>query len=289
MAEPPDGPPGEEAEAAEHELRVLLARTVPNLPTPLDRMGQVKERVRRRRRRHRALGAVLAVTAFAGGGLLLPEALTGGDRDTRPMVAESSERDSAPVTPAAPRRLQKTVTHPDLAGMELSVPVEWQSLNMATTGEPQLGDTTTYLSTAPLTPYTRPCTEKSVCTPVRRLPSDGLLASFSLARHVAPNEKLRLHGKPLTRSEEPLLSCEWIGGAYGYTGAIGGLPGGDGPIYVSVCAGPDVPESRVREVDEFMARAVFRGTGKTTYGRDTPTGDAATRAPDRSGQRRGIL
>ncbi|MGV9311843.1 hypothetical protein ACWDR0_06565 [Streptomyces sp. NPDC003691] len=283
MTEPrdrlPDGPVDAPADgrehdgAAEHELRVLLARTVPNLPTPLDRMGQVRERVRRRRRRQRALGTVLTVTAIACGGLLLPEALTGDGRDTRPMVAESSERTGPPLTPAAPRQARKTVSQPTLAGMELSVPVAWHTLGTPDRpGEENLvGNNTVYLSTQPLTAFPQPCTAEASCLPMKRLRPDGVLVQFGIAPHTNVPEKVRELGRPLTRDTELYEYCKELGGAYGYSGAIGGVPDPDSPVFVNVCAGPGMPESRLKEITEFMAQAVFHGPGKTSaYGRDTP-------------------
>ncbi|MEW1546127.1 hypothetical protein [Streptomyces tsukubensis] len=294
MAEPHDGPPADAAEdrdddtVTEHELRVLLARTVPNLPTPLDRMGQVKERVRRRRSRQRAWGAALAVAVLAGGGLLLPQTLTGEDRAPRPLVAETAERESGPVTPAAPRRAQRTVVHPGLAGMELSVPLEWQTLTMPDipTHRGIVGNNTLYLSTQPLTRFATPCTGKTRCTPVERLRPDGVLVQFAMAPGAQVPEKTRQLGMPLIRNDEMYLACKGIGGAYDYSGAVGGVPHPESPVFVSVCAGPDMPETRLKEVTGFMARAVFHGTGTPPAAeRDAPppagTGltDPATRTP----------
>ncbi|MFJ8230563.1 hypothetical protein ACIQ9E_11485 [Streptomyces sp. NPDC094448] len=279
MAEPPDGPHADTAQdreddtATEHELRVLLARTVPNLPTPLDRMGQVKERVRRRRRRQRAWGGALALAVLAGGGLLLPKPLGGEGGEPRPLVAETAERDSGPVTPAAPRRAQRTVFHSGLAGMELSVPVEWQDLAMPDVPAHKgiIGNNTLYLSTQPLTRFPTPCTDPSRCTPVERLRSDSVLVEFQMAPGAQVPEKTRRLGQPLMRNDEMYRSCKDIGGTHEYNGAIGGVPHRDSPVFVSVCAGPDMPEARLKEVTDFMARAVFRGTGRTSAAeRDSP-------------------
>ncbi|MFF3552433.1 hypothetical protein ACWD4V_18585 [Streptomyces tsukubensis] len=300
MAEPHDGPPADTAEnrddntAVEHELRVLLARTVPNLPTPLDRMGQVKERVRRRRSRQRAWGAALAVAVLAGGGLLLPGALSGEGGDPRPLVAETAERESGPVTPAAPRRAQRTVVHPGLAGMELSLPVEWQTLTMPDIPAHRgiVGNNTLYLSTQPLARFPTPCTGKTRCTPVEQLRPDGVLVQFQMASGAQVPEKTRRLGKPLIRNGEMYTACKDIGGAYDYSGAIGGVPHPDSPVFVSVCAGPDMPEGRLQEITGFMAKAVFRGTGKPSAAeRDAPPpagtalDDPATQTPDRPGTR----
>ncbi|MFE0423021.1 hypothetical protein, partial [Streptomyces sp. NPDC058953] len=266
MAEPRDHS-GDDDAAAEHELRVLLERTVPDLPTPLNRMRQVRDRVRRRRRRRRAVvgaAATAALTAavLAVGGSLLPRAGGGGTADE---AAPEATRDPA-AAPERPGPRAKKVTNPDLAGLVVAFPAGWHTVNAP--DRPDKGvSSRTYAATTPLTSFDWPC-RKSPCMPLRELPADGLFVDFTLERSYQHPAALLREGRRLGPEEILEPDCRTVGGTQAFSGVVGGVPEARAILSVLVCAGPAVTGARLTQVAGMMDSATFAlpGGGGTKKG-----------------------
>ncbi|MEV0090282.1 hypothetical protein [Streptomyces sp. NPDC050738] len=102
-----------EQDPYENELRVLLERTVPQIPAPTDRLMSVRNRVARRRTRRAAGAAACAVAAVALTITLLP---------TGPTAVLPAAPPTRPPTPA-----YGAVHFPGLGGLALPLPAGWQS------------------------------------------------------------------------------------------------------------------------------------------------------------------
>ncbi|MEU5163771.1 hypothetical protein AB0G74_29730 [Streptomyces sp. NPDC020875] len=256
----PLGPVGEPDENpdAEAELRVLLARTVPSLPTPLNRMAQVRDRVRRHRRRRRAVVAAATTAALTaavlalGGSVLSGSGLGAGTDDDTGGVAASPAQPGAPESRVAPAR---QVINPELAGLTLEFPAGWHTTNVSKDPATYV-DGGTFAMNGPLSAPEKSC-RLELCLPVQRLPADEMVVSFTDYLHQALPEEVKRDGTPLRAEKEISPECRAIGGTHEYEGEIGGAPGLYLHVYVNVCAGPDAPAARLAEISEVMETATF--------------------------------
>ncbi|WP_069466671.1 hypothetical protein, partial [Actinacidiphila rubida] len=227
--------PGTTAEAAEHELRVLLERAVPQLPAPAQRLESVRERVRRRRRRRAAGVSVTAVVAIAAAGLLLPGA---GDRDGgRPQASASlappasgSASATSPPLPTVPPGYD-LMPFDNLAGLRLVLPSDWVALSA-------VGSTRAYVSTQSLGLPQGGCEHQldDFCTPLdRTLADDGVLVQFSLVSSKGLTGKLRgtadTTGVTAVSVQPVLTACRTVGGTEQLGTVI--LGAADSPVMVA--------------------------------------------------------
>ncbi|MEE4546675.1 hypothetical protein V2S66_32510 [Streptomyces sp. V4-01] len=213
-----DGAAPESApESAERELRALLERAVPQLPAPAQRLESVRERVRRRRRRRAAGTSLTAVLAIAAAGLLLPGL---GDRDgggrldatsLAPPASGSAPTASggAPAEGATAPPGSTTVPFPDVAGLQVVMPQEWNALTAS-------DDARGYVSTQTLGLPEGGCAHQldDFCTPLdRTLAKDGVLVQFTLSFNKATADKLRVRGSGMAVAAEPVVdACHAVGG-----------------------------------------------------------------------------
>ncbi|MEW1695878.1 hypothetical protein ACIQCR_20695 [Streptomyces sp. NPDC093249] len=246
---PPDEP---EKDSAERELRVLLDRATPYLPTPADRLGQVRERIRRRRRRA-AGGAVLGGAVLALTATLLPRAVLTEDVVAGPAVT------AAPATPARPTDKVTTTTlyAEELAGLVLKVPRGWHTLLLP--GVPDSGVRPEgYVSTAPLRKPPRPCQKSTRCDPAEQLSPDDLIVEFVRYRSDGYSAAELRDGRKLAPDENLGRGCSGQDRATAYTGTLPGSPEPRTAIEVLLCAGDDVPEQTLKEALTMVEEATFR-------------------------------
>ncbi|MEU3597452.1 hypothetical protein ABZ714_01760 [Streptomyces sp. NPDC006798] len=254
--------PGHDGSDAEAELRVLLARTVPNLPTPLNRMAQVRDRVRRHRRRRRAVVAAATTAALAaavlvldGTGLPGPGLWNGAGDGTGDVAATP-----APLsTQAPPVSTARRVTNPDLGGLALEFPDGWYTMTLPDAPE-SLDSRGTYATNRPLSTVDQPC-EPGPCLPIRWMPADGLIVEVYGELQQPVREADKAEGVPLTVRAGVSSACRTAGGAKEYAGEIGGAPGMYLRVYVTVCAATEAPAERLAEVSEVMKAATFPASG----------------------------
>lgn len=245
---PPDGP---DTDPTERELRVLLDRATPYLPTPADRLGQVRDRIRRRRRRA-AGGAVLGGAVLALTATLLPRAVLTEHIEAGPAVT---------ATPATPTRPKDTVTTTlyaeQLAGLVLKVPQGWHTLLLPSIPE-QAMRPEGYVSTAPLRTPPRPCEKSTPCVPVEQLSPDGLIVQFVRYRGTDYSAAERRDGRKLAPSTDGGHGCSGQPRATSYSGVLPGAPEARTLITVDLCAGDDVPEQTLKEALTMVEEATFR-------------------------------
>lgn len=220
--------------AVEEELRVLLRRAAPELPTPADRLERVLERADRTRRRRR--------TAALVGGLAC--GLTAAVLAAAPAIAPGPGRTGAAIAPAAapvttspapsatpeptdsPAPGSRPIAFPDLGGVVLDLPDGWYAL--ATSESTGSGARTPIgqLADEPLTPrYLCPSDQQATCPPLILLPDGGALLTLGLDYDTgAP----AVTGRPATMTEQPLDKvCRIRGGTHTFVGERGGLTKGD--------------------------------------------------------------
>ncbi|MFE3070501.1 hypothetical protein [Streptomyces sp. NPDC059247] len=246
---PQDGP---ETDSTERELRVLLDRTTPYLPTPADRLGQVRERIRRRRRRA-AGGAVLGGAVLALTATLLPRAVLTEHVEAGPAVT------ATPATPARPEGTATTTLYAEkLAGLVIEVPRGWHTLLLP--GIPgQAIRPEGYVSTAPLRTPPRPCQKSGPCAPVERLSPDGLIVEFVRYRGSDYYSAAELRdGRKLAPDEDLGRGCSGQDRATTYTGRLPGAPEPRTAITVLMCVGDEVPEQTLKEALTMVEKATFR-------------------------------
>ncbi|MFF0446233.1 hypothetical protein ACFYT4_07430 [Streptomyces sp. NPDC004609] len=256
--------------SGERELRVLLERATPRLPSPEGRLEQIRERIRRRRRR--AVGATAtAVTVLALAGTLLPDAL----RDPGPVPPAAPSVSGGPTVPPPPSGTvgERTVGYPELAGLRLRLPGGWQTLELPESGEfkvPARG----FAADQPLRAFPRPCAadDQRACMPLDRLRPGGALLELTPEHSGKWPLKLRKHGIPLNRLAKPTPACLSIGGAYSYSALIAGAKDPGVLISAVLCGAEDMPESTVNDMKDRVEGARFDDT-------EAP-GPPSTRSPD---------
>ncbi|MFE2723084.1 hypothetical protein [Kitasatospora sp. NPDC059327] len=227
-----DAPRMADAEV-EDELRVLLRRAVPDLPTPDDRMDRVRERADRNRRRRRAAGlgagltggllaaALAAAPAIApspGPTVLRPA--TGGPTAagaptgaSTPSPAPTAASDGPSVSPS-PFEGSQAVLFPEIGGVILDVPKGWYTLVMPAGGP--LSDTGfTANQSLKVAPYCPPW--QADCAPLEALNTDGVLVAVTLIEDPAHVQKLAGTAAP---AEDTALAkdCGLRGGTRQLTG-----------------------------------------------------------------------
>ncbi|MFJ2215047.1 hypothetical protein ACIQVO_31670 [Streptomyces sp. NPDC101062] len=277
-------------EAAEgRELRVLLERAAPRLPSPEGRLEQVRERIVRGRRRRRTAGAAAAaVTGLVLAGAVLPGVLRGGPEQVLPAAtvpgpvptagsSESTARDRSGETPTPDGAY---VSFPHLRGLTLRPPSRWYAVDVPPDG-PSGAPARGFVSSRPLTPYdaTCPVERRSDCPPVRTLGPGGALVTL-VARGAetpaTPATTVRDRSEPRLLAE-PSRGCRQIGGTREYSALLGGAvdhseaptaaPGTGEPASVdpvatvSLCVAGDAPGS-VEAVHTMISGADFT-TGST--------------------------
>ncbi|MFJ9950124.1 hypothetical protein [Kitasatospora sp. NPDC091207] len=194
----------------EDELRVLLRRAVPDLPTPDDRMDRVRERAARNRRRRRAAGlgagltggllaaalAAAPATAPSPGPTILRPA-TGGPTaagapagvpsPSPPPTAASHLPSVSPSGVPSPSDGSQAVLFPELRGVILDVPRGWSTLIMPA-GGPLSGTGFTANQPLKVAPYCPPW--QVDCAPLEALNTDGVLVAVTLFDDPAHTQKL---------------------------------------------------------------------------------------------------
>ncbi|MFC4034260.1 hypothetical protein ACFO3J_22685 [Streptomyces polygonati] len=257
----------------EDELRVLLERAVPHLPSPAQRLERVRERVRRRTRRRAAGLSVAAVLVVAAAGLLLPGVRTGGDTSAAPTVAATGARvttlappasDSVPAGPSAsgtaPGRLAtdpptpttpisypyRRTGFPGLTGLSLRLPAGWSSLQPA-------GADTDFVSSQPLGLPENGCAHAldDFCTPLayRLHPGSGVLMMLQVRHNGLMADKFRQMARQLS-AEPPVEACRTVGGTTQWGSLIVDGAGSDVVIEATVCLAGPTPSltARVRDM-----------------------------------------
>ncbi|HET6859801.1 MAG TPA: hypothetical protein VFH94_22255, partial [Streptomyces sp.] len=150
----------------ERELRDLLERVVPRLPSPEGRMDGVRRRVARRRQRRTAGAAVLAVAGIALAGSLLPDALRGS---SQALPVPPATRPAAPSTTPVP-----SVRYPGLGGLGVRLPDGWDGLSAP--GKHPTG----FAANVPMAAHKAPCTlpPEQFCAPLMEKlgPGEGVIA-----------------------------------------------------------------------------------------------------------------
>lgn len=214
-----------DADADERELRVLLERAVPQLPSPARRLEDVRMRVRRRRQRRAAGGAGLAVAAAAAAGLLAPSltGATGPAQAVRPPAsAPSVPPVTYPGTPGTPGTGPTSLTaspppYPAdgararrfdaLAGLTLDVPRGWYVLAPS-------GSSTVWLSTQSLALPQDGCAHPrdGFCTPlVRALGRGAVLVQVEV--RIEPAFTLKSpQAAANVEAQKVLSACRAVGG-----------------------------------------------------------------------------
>ncbi|WP_329119849.1 hypothetical protein [Streptomyces sp. NBC_01465] len=203
----------------ENELRVLLERTVPQLPAPPDRLTSVRKRMVRRRARRAAGGAALAAAAAAVTVTLLP-------------TEHTAVLPAAPVT-QAPSSSYTEMYFPRIEGLSLALPNGWH------TG---VSGGTTVAASQPL--------------PVRTLESGGGLLSLTLENSKTLNSKVTTPPS-LSASLTVSRQCRIQGGTTSYSGLIGS-PSAAKTVIVELCVAGPAPRL-VADVRSAVAEALFPG------------------------------
>ena len=211
--------------AEERELRVLLERAVPRLPSPAGRMEAVHGRVvRRRRRRYAALGSAAATAALLLTGALLRPGPAGGSQEIAPVA----------VSPA-PRTGETTVTYKELSGLVLRLPAGWQG---------RQAERVVRLSPQP--------------PPVRGLDPDGALLELRLSGAPSLEASAARSGAVRLTPTDLVPSCRAAGGQKAYAALLDApdTTGAGMVLVVSLCLGPDAG-SRLDQAGRILASASF--------------------------------
>lgn len=250
-----DGP------GAEDELRVLLERAVPQLPTPPQRLERVRERVRRRRRRRAAAvtgSAVLAVVAglVAVPGVVLPR---GGRAD--PGVVAISGPAKAGTTPAgkgSPTHGTDPTPTPvagyrpaGMNGLRLRPPEGWHIL-------PDFATDSVFLSTQALVLPQGGCAHAldGFCTPLARVLADGgVLVMFRLEHNNVQAGKLLDLALPLA-DQEPYLSCRTVNGTRQMGRTMVGDAASGAVVWTTACLSDPTP-AQLAQVRDLLSSADF--------------------------------
>lgn len=220
----------------EHELRVLLERSVPRLPAPEERLRRVRERAARSRRRCRVAGTgAAAVTGLVMAGTLLPGFLRGGPGDGAPPASP------APTVSATGTPTGREVRFPDLSDLTLRLPPGWQAL--AVPGDPASDNL----------PRGFVADQR---IPVRALRPGGVLVSLDLKKFGGLHTKTR-NPPELNALDKPTVRCRQVQGTEEYGALLAGPdPGADVGIQVSVCvAGAGASSRIVDDVRDMIAGA----------------------------------
>lgn len=191
-------------EFPEDELRVLLHRAVPQLPSPAQRLARVRERVVRRRRRRTAAASVTVVAAAVAAALTVPGLVRspGGTTPaaavpapTGPSHAPTPVRDPDTDPTPTPTRtaanpptldLYRLVDFATLGDLALRLPGDWTHQESAGLG---------FASTQHLTTEKVTCDQPTdgYCSPLPlRLPRGGVLLVLKPQHSLQIADKVRV-------------------------------------------------------------------------------------------------
>ncbi|WP_405584387.1 hypothetical protein [Streptomyces sp. NBC_01190] len=262
----PPGPPTEAraeptAEPDPYELRVLLERAVPQLPSPPGRLAQVRARVRRRARRRTAGLSVAAVLVIAAAGLVLPGLSHPADE-----AGPSAARTRAPLAPLTtsgagssngatrpPTSLAENPLHhfPELSGLDLRLPADWYTLVPP-------GQQTVYVSSQRLALPPDHCLHPldDFCTPLAvTLRTGGVLMRLELQHNQPLAEKMNAHDR-LVGTAAVVSACRTVLGTTQLAASFGDGTGSDVLIVAEAClARPTEPQTAL--VRDLLLTANF--------------------------------
>ncbi|MEU5977461.1 hypothetical protein [Streptomyces sp. NPDC047315] len=254
-------------DAAEQELRVLLERITPHPTAPDGRLGQVRERIQRRRRRRIAGAALLTGVAVALSSTLLPNAVRPENVEARPAdrtsASASPGTDGAPTAPsdgnsptAADRFAKKHFQ--DLSGLVLHIPPGWHSLALPPQPKEAMRPEV-FVSNVPVTAPPRPCDGVSwkPCQPVQDLPSDGVVITFVRWQVSSFSDEMMRNGEKPKVDDVLDVECQGAGGATSYSAHIGGAPEPDTIISANICLGADVPKKTFADTMNLIENATY--------------------------------
>ncbi|MGW5674665.1 hypothetical protein ACWEV4_06205 [Streptomyces sp. NPDC003860] len=267
MRGPDEGRSDPGGDAAEQELRVLLERITPHPAAPDGRLGQVRERIQRRRRRRIAGFALLSGALVALSSTLLPNVVRPENVEARPADRTSPgpagtgttapTAPSDPTSPTAADRISKK-RFPELSGLVLRVPGGWHSL--ALSAQPRLGMRAEgFVANVPITKPPRPCEDSSFvqCQPVQNLPADGVVVTLLRWQVDTLSDKVLRHGEKPREDEEVDIECLASGGSVSYSASIGNAPEPDTIVSANICMGADVPKKTFAETMNLIENATF--------------------------------
>ncbi|MEU9608659.1 hypothetical protein [Streptomyces sp. NPDC048057] len=267
MRGPDEGRSAPDGDAAEQELRVLLERITPHPVAPDGRLGQVRERIQRRRRRRIAGAALLTGVLVALSSTLLPSVVRPENVEARPAdraAASASPGTSGAPTPPSDRTSPPAVDrptkerYPHLSGLVLQVPAGWHSL--ALPPQPRLGmRPETFVSNVPITAPPRPCDGVGwkPCQPVQDLPPDGVVITFVRWQVDTLPEKVLRHGEKPKVDDVVDIECQGAGGSTSYSASIGNAPEPDTIVSANICLGADVPKKTFVDTMNLIENATF--------------------------------
>lgn len=254
-------------DAAEQELRVLLERITPHPTAPDGRLGQVRERIQRRRRRRIAGAALLTGVAVALSSTLLPNAVRPENVEARPAdrtsASASPETGGAPTAPSdgnsptAADRLAKE-RFPHLSGLVLQIPAGWYSLGPPPNRKAGMYPEA-FVSNVPVTAPPRPCEGVGwkPCQPVQDLPSYGVVITFVRWQGSSLSDELLRNGKKPKVDDVLDIECQGAGGATSYSAHIGGAPEPDTVVSANICLGSDVPKKTFVDTMKLIENATY--------------------------------
>jgi hypothetical protein len=245
---------------AEDELRVLLERTVPQLPAPAQRLERVRIRMRRRRRRRTAavtVSAVLAVAAVVavpglvrpqGGGSAPAVVATSGPAVVATTPAAGGGKSHGPSpTPASPGGYRPA----GMEGLRLRPPQGWKILEDPDTDS-------VFLSSQSLVLPEGGCAHAldGFCTPLARvLASDGVLVMFRLTQSPVQAQKLGAFALPL-EDEVPYSACLAVTGTRQMGRTMVGSEGSGTVVWAVACLAHPSPAQTTR-VRDLIGSADF--------------------------------
>ena len=241
----------------ETELRALLERAVPQLPSPAQRLERVRERVRRRRRRRAAGLSGTVVLAVAAAGLLLsavgrtsgaPDAPGRSTALAPPASDEPAPTASGTFTLAPGYHLYSFAR---LAGLQLLLPVKWFTLASPDTA-------TQYLSSQPLGLPPNECVQPldDFCTPlVGNLAKGGVLLKLELQYNPTLAGKTRQTSQRVVR-QSVLTACRAVGGTEQLGAVIADDAGSDELVVATACLSHPT-DAQDRQIRDALTNADF--------------------------------
>ncbi|MEO3972682.1 hypothetical protein [Streptomyces sp. CAU 1734] len=278
---------GYPADPGEHELRVLLQRATPRLRAPDGRLGQVRERIARRRRRVRAAGAVaLGVTALVLTGTLVPSVLlTTEESAGGPAAAPTGAPDPPAPEPGAR-------SYPGLGSLVLRLPAQWHAREVRL---PAGGAMSThgYVSTGMFTernshPGETTCDPdgRTYCLPMRLMrPGDVLIALRSTVNPLLVDKAEAQGSGVLVRAPEVSGRCQGIEGVTSYNALINGHPRPGTAVLAEVCLARKAGKETLEAVERSLTGARFDASAPALPAHPV-TGVAAGKGATREGRAR---
>jgi hypothetical protein len=238
-------------DAAEQELRVLLERITPHPTAPDGRLGQVRERIQRRRRHRIAGAALLTGVVVALSSTLLPNAAGPEGVEARP-----ADQISSAASTAADRITEQRYQH--MSGLVLHLPARWHSLALPPQPKEAMRPEV-FVSNVPVTAPPRPCdgVGRPHCQPVQDLPSYGVLVTFVRWQVSSLSDEFMRDGQKPAPDEKLDVDCRDAGGTTSYSAHIGNAPEPDTIISANICMGADVPKKTFVDTMNLIENAAF--------------------------------